>query len=357
MIESPRPLAQAYDVALLDLDGVVYLGEQPIAGVPDALAQVRAAGMRLAFVTNNASRTPPQVVALLGRMGVPAQAAEVITSSHAAAHFLADVLPGGAAVLVIGTTGLIEAIAERGLKPVFSADEAPVAVVQGFSQDTGWTALAEGMVAIRAGARWVATNLDPSVPSPRGPLPGNGALVAALRQATGLSPECTGKPDPRMHAESVQRSGAHNPIVVGDRLDTDIEGAKRADCASLLVLTGVTAAADLLSASPQHRPEFVGRDAGALLIPHPVVEEAGGHTRCRRAKVQIDGRTLTLSVGEPAEGVGPAAPPADGDGLDPLRALAHAAWRVSAPGELRVVADNQLGRAALAELGLDRRYG
>ena len=356
MIESARPLTQAYDVALLDLDGVVYLGEQPIAGVPDALAQARRAGMRLAFVTNNASRTPPQVVSLLGRMGVPAEPEEVVTSSHAAAHFLSDVLPRGAAVLVIGTTGLIEAVAERGLTPVFSAEEAPVAVVQGFSQDIGWSALAEGMVAIRAGARWVATNLDPSVPSPRGPLPGNGALVAALRQATGLSPESTGKPDPRMHAESVQRSGARDPIVVGDRLDTDIEGAKRANCASLLVLTGVTSAADLLAAPPEHRPEFVGQDAGALLLAHPSVAEDGDRVHCRRASVLIEGGTLTLSVGEPPADRSQAP---DEDGLDSLRALAHAAWRLDPPGPagLHIVADGQLGEAALAQLALGRRYG
>src|ERR1022692_535409 len=181
MIASTQPLARAYDVALLDLDGVVYLGEEPISGVPDALQAARAAGMRLGFVTNNASRTPAQVVALLGRMGVPALDEEVITSSHAAAHYLADVLPAGSPVLVLGTTGLIEAITERGLTPVFCAADLPAAVVQGFSSDLDWKALAEGMVAIRAGARWVATNLDPSVPSPRGPLPGNGALVAALR--------------------------------------------------------------------------------------------------------------------------------------------------------------------------------
>jgi glycerol 3-phosphatase-2 len=355
VIESTRALAEAYDVALLDLDGVVYLGEEPIPGVPEALSRVREAGMRLAFVTNNASRTPPQVVALLGRMGVPAEPEEVITSSHAAAHFLADALPAGAAVLVIGTTGLIEAVAERGLRPVFTADDAPAAVVQGFSSAVGWSDLAEAMVAIRAGARWVATNLDPSVPSPRGPLPGNGALVAALRQATGLSPESTGKPDPRMHAESVQRSGARNPIVVGDRLDTDIEGAQRAGCASLLVLTGVTSPADLLAAPPQHRPEFVGHDAGALLRAHPAIDSSPEDVRCGRATVRVQGATLTLSAADSKQ------PDAPGgvDGLDPLRALAHAAWIASdsGAGPLRVRAADEPSATALAELGLDRRYG
>ena len=119
-----------------------------------------------------------------------------------------------------------------------TADDDPSAVVQGYSPDLNWHQFAEGAVAIRNGAVWVATNLDPTVPSARGPLPGNGSLVAALRHATGVTPVSTGKPDPTMHRESVERSGARRPIVVGDRLDTDIEGARAVGCASLLVLTG-----------------------------------------------------------------------------------------------------------------------
>jgi glycerol 3-phosphatase-2 len=350
MIGSPRPLVTVYDVALLDLDGVVYLGEEPIDGVPAALQAARAAGMRLGFVTNNASRTPAQVVALLAGMGVPARDEEVITSAHAAAHFLADVLAAGSPVLVLGTTGLIEAVAERGLKPVFSATESPAAVVQGFSPDLNWKALAEGMVAIRSGARWVATNLDPSVPSPRGPLPGNGALVAALRHASGLSPESTGKPDPRMHAESVQRSGAKNPLVVGDRLDTDIEGAQRANCASLLVFSGVTTASDLLAALPMHRPEFIGQDAAALLWAHPEVSVEGTVFRCGRARVETRGDVLTAFGGDGGEGDA-------GDGLDLLRALAHAFWSAaeSSAGPIEVVAADEAVGAELRELGVALR--
>ena len=212
--------------------------------------------MRLAFVTNNAARTPESVAEHLTALGIPAEPAEVTTSSQAAAHYLADRLPAGAPVLVVGTTGLVTALRERGLTPVFSADDAPQAVVQGYSPELDWKQLAEGAVAIRAGVPWIATNLDPTVPSPRGPLPGNGSMVAALRHATGVTPTSTGKPDPTMHRESVQRSAAQRPIVVGDRLDTDIEGAAAVGCPSLLVLTGVTDAADLLAAGPRHRPGF-----------------------------------------------------------------------------------------------------
>jgi HAD superfamily hydrolase (TIGR01450 family) len=321
MIGSQQPLARRYDVALLDLDGVVYVGEQPIAGAPQALASARQAGMRLAFVTNNASRTPDQVAELLHRVGVPAAADEVITSAQAAAHYLADRLPAGAPVLVLGTTGLIEALTERGLKPVFSAEQDPAAVVQGFFPGLDWAALAEGAVAISRGVPWLATNLDATVPSARGPLPGNGSLVAALRHATGQTPAATGKPDPAMHAESVERSKARYPIVVGDRLDTDIEGARRADCDSLLVLSGVTDAAKLLGAEALHRPDYLGHDVSALLRGHPEVTVADQLVSCGTARVQIRGVELLLSGADPDGEAG-------GDGLDGLRALAVAGWRL-----------------------------
>jgi HAD superfamily hydrolase (TIGR01450 family) len=338
------PLTERYDVALLDLDGVVYIGEQPVAGAPEALAAARKAGMRLAFVTNNASRTPAQVTDLLDRVGVPASADEIVTSSHAAAHFLADRLPPAAAVLVLGTTGLIEAVRERGLTPVFTAEDSPQAIVQGYSPELGWRQLAEGAVAIRRGLPWIATNLDPTVPSPRGPLPGNGSLVAALQHATGVSPRATGKPDPTMHAESVQRSGAQRPLVVGDRLDTDIEGARRVGCDSLLVLTGVTAAADLINATPQHQPDYIGRDVSALLVAHPAVEHSGDRFQCGAATVQRSAEGLKLS----------GAKRGGGDGLDGLRALLDAAWSEPAdyPAKLDIHAADEESGQLMRELGL-----
>ncbi len=345
MIGSELALAKRYDVALLDLDGVVYLAEQPVAGAPEALASARSAGMRLAFVTNNASRTPEQVAELLQRVGVPAGADEVVTSAQAAAHHLADRLPAGATVLVLGTTGLIDAVTERGLRPVFSAEDDPAAVVQGFYPGIDWRALAEGAVAIRRGVAWLATNLDATVPSPRGPLPGNGSLVAALRHATGRTPDATGKPDPAMHAESVQRSGATHPIVVGDRLDTDIEGAQRAGCESLLVLSGVTTAEALLSAVAVHRPDYLGRDVTALLHSHPEVNSTGELVSCGAATVRTSGGALLLSGSRPDED----------DGLNGLRALAVAGWRLVDGGSpVHDVNGTDAGsRRLIHEFGLD----
>jgi len=329
MIGSHQPLATRYDVALLDLDGVIYLGEQPVVGAAQALASAREEGMRLAFVTNNASRTPDQVARLLRQVGVPAAADEVVSSAQAAAHYLADRLPAGAPVLVLGTTGLIDALVERGLTPVFSAEDQPAAVVQGFFPGLDWHALAEGAVAITRGVPWLATNLDATVPSPRGPLPGNGSLVAALRHATGRTPAATGKPDPTMHAESVERSQARHPLVVGDRLDTDIEGARRADCDSLLVLSGVTCPAELLTAATLHRPDYLGWDVSALLHGHPEVTAAGDLVGCGSARVRVTGAELVLSVESPASG---GAAGADEDGLDGVRALAVASWRLRDAG-------------------------
>jgi HAD superfamily hydrolase (TIGR01450 family) len=293
--------------------------------VPDALAEVRRAGMRLAYVTNNAARTPESVAEHLTSLGVVAEAGEVITSAQAAAHYLADRLPAGAPVLVVGTTGLFAALRERGLRPVESADEHPQAVVQGYSPELNWRQLAEGAVAIRSGAIWIATNLDPTVPSPRGPLPGNGSMIAALRTATGVTPIATGKPDPTMHRESLERSGAKRPIVVGDRLDTDIEGATRVGCPSLLVLTGVTTPDELLGAPPQLRPDYLGRDAGALLIAHPRAGSTEDGARCGQWQADVitagDRPALRLR-----RGAGPDPGSGAADDLDPLRALCVAAW-------------------------------
>lgn len=341
---SDAPLTTRYDVALLDLDGVVYVGDAAVPGVPEALARARTAGMQLAFVTNNAARPPAAVADRLTGLGVPASATEVITSAQAAAHYLADRLPAAAAVLVVGGAGLVEALTERGLRPVSSAEDGPAAVVQGYSPTLDWAQLAEGAVAIRRGVPWVATNLDATVPSARGPLPGNGSMVAALRQATGAEPVSTGKPDPTMHRETVERTGARTPIVVGDRLDTDIEGAHAVGCDSLLVLSGVTDAAALLAAPRQHRPTYLGWDAGALLTSQPGVRRSRGEARCGAWQARISGASITLRRSEGTV--------ATGDDLDAVRALAAVVWSTDAGAGRRLDASDAHAEAILARFGL-----
>ena len=260
-------LLAAHDSLLIDLDGVVRLSDQPVPGAADALSAARAEGARIMFVTNNASMTSEDVAAGLRALGVAADADEVLTSSMAAAKLLAHRLPRGARVLVVGGTGLQGPVGSQGLTPVSSADDDPAAVVQGWAPDLTWGLLAEAAVAVRAGATWIATNRDATLPSPRGPLPGNGAMIATVVMATGREPEVVGKPGPALFEEAAQTLAARSPLVVGDRLDTDIAGANAAGMPSLLVLTGVSTAEDLVAAPPPHRPTFVGADLRALSGP------------------------------------------------------------------------------------------
>lgn len=259
----PGRLWDTYDVALLDLDGVVYLGEEVVESAPPALARARAAGMRLAFTTNNASRTPEQVAHRLTAMGVDAAPDDVVTSAQAAARLLADRLPRGAAVLVVGAEGLRRAVTDVGLRIVEGADGA-LAVVQGYHPEVCYAELAEATLAVGRGALWVGSNGDTTMPTPRGPLPGNGALLAVVATATGRSPLLAGKPALPLHAEAVRRTSAVRPLVVGDRLDTDVLGAVDAGADSLLVLTGVVDAAGLLSAVPGRRPSYLAADLTGL---------------------------------------------------------------------------------------------
>jgi HAD superfamily hydrolase (TIGR01450 family) len=261
-------LVDPYDLVVLDLDGVVYLGDQPVPGAAETIAQLRRDGPAVVFATNNASRSPDEVASLLAGLGVPATAAEVYTAAAAAADELARLLEPGAAVLVVGTEALEAEVRRAGLRPVRQAHERPAAVVQGYGPRVGWVDLAEACVAIRAGARWVVTNTDATLPTERGPLPGNGALVAALRTALDRDPDLVaGKPEPGFFRSVVARAGARRALVVGDRLDTDVDGARRAGLDSLLVFTGVDREPDVAARPPGSRPTHLGADLGVLLAP------------------------------------------------------------------------------------------
>ncbi len=270
--------------------------------------------MRVAFVTNNASRRPAEVAARLTGLDIPATAAEVVTSAQAAVRVVRAQVPPGAAVLVLGTAALVDEVREAGLLPVRRLADAPdgtvAALVQGLSPQTCQEDLAEACVAVRAGALWVAGNSDTTLPSPRGHLPGNGAFVDVLRQVTGAEPVVAGKPDPTLHRESVDRVGARRPLVVGDRLDTDVLGAVRGGSHSLLVLTGVETPASLLAAPAGSRPTYLASDLRGLVEPHPEVVVSHQVARCRGATATcVDGRVVVA-----------------GDGDDALRAQVALAW-------------------------------
>jgi glycerol-1-phosphatase len=327
---SPRgsadPLCEAYDVGLLDLDGVVYLGGAAIPGAGQALAEARKRGMRLAFVTNNASRTPSAIAAQLDGLGVPASRSDIVTSAQAAARLIADRVPKGAPVLVCGGIGLRLALRERGLRPVSTALDRPAAVAQGYAADVTYSLLAEAAIAVRAGALFVASNADATLPTRRGPQPGNGSLVQVVVTATGVRPVVAGKPEPPLQAESVARTGARRPLVVGDRLDTDIEGACRVGADSMLVLTGVSRPVDAVLAPSGRRPTYLARDVGGLLVPHPEVTREGDSFRCGGWTARRAGGGRTGPGSGPDADHGALELSGSGDPLDGLRALCAAAW-------------------------------
>jgi glycerol-1-phosphatase len=331
---SATALSEAYDTALLDLDGVVYAGGEAIAYAVESLLTARERGMHLAYVTNNALRPPEAVAAHITELGVPTDASDVITSAQAVARLISEQVPAGSRVLVIGGDGLRVALRERGLEPVESADDDPAAVVQGYGgPDLAWGRFAEACYAIARGVPWFASNTDLTIPSARGIAPGNGAAVEVVRIATGAEPQVAGKPLPPMHKETILRTGARKPLVVGDRLDTDIEGAFNGGVDSLLVLTGVTDGAQLLAAPPQHRPTYVDADLRGMLTGQPEVAEADGGFTCGGWTASVRDEELALD--------------GEGEPLDGLRALCAAAW--TAAGNGACAADP--GKA-LARLGL-----
>jgi HAD superfamily hydrolase (TIGR01450 family) len=327
---SEKPLDTAYDTALLDLDGVVYAGGDAIAHAVESLGAARGHGMRLAYVTNNAARTPQTVADHLNRLGVPAKPEEVITSAQAVARLIADQVPDGAKVLAVGGEGLLAALREHGLVPVESVTDDPAAAVQGYSPDLRWAQLAEMAYAVNAGVPWFASNTDLTIPSARGIAPGNGAAVEVVRIATGAKPQVAGKPLPPMHRETVLRTGARRPLVVGDRLDTDIEGAYAGGVDSLLVLTGVTDPPALLAAEPRHRPTYLGADLRDLLRGQPEVGGGDGSFTCGGWTASATSDALRV------EGAG--------ESLDGLRALCAAAWSAAGAGSCGLDSTKALAR-------------
>jgi glycerol-1-phosphatase len=332
-----KSLAQQYDCMLVDLDGTVFRGAQPTEGAVQSLDEVDS---RKLYVTNNASRSADEVALHLRELGFTATGSDVVTSAQSAARLLADQLSPGSRVLIVGTDALANEIAAVGLGPVRRFDDDPVAVVQGLSTTIGWPDLAEAALAIRAGALWVAANVDPTLPTERGLLPGNGSFVAALRAATGAEPRVAGKPAPRLLQDAVARGEFRAPLVIGDRLDTDIEGANAARLPSLMVLTGVNTARDAVYADPARRPTYIGHDLrslhseGDLLAVGP---QPGWYVDvCEKAvSVRANGAD-------------------EGDGLSVVRAVASAVWGFEGPGPLRIEAADDRARDALRRWSLVR---
>lgn len=258
------------DLVLADLDGVVYTGD---SAIEYAVESLNAAGetRRIGYLTNNASRTAASVAGHLASLGLAAVEDDVVTSPQAAVRLLADLVPHGSTVLVVGGDGLITVVEAAGFVVTRSALDKPAAVIQGFAPDVGWKDLAEASFALNDDTErpWVATNTDWTIPVARGIAPGNGTLVGAVHNAVGRLPIVAGKPEVAIFEEAARRFGGVKPLVIGDRLDTDILGANRAGMESALVLTGIDRRKQALAANAKCRPTYILGDLRELAEPYP----------------------------------------------------------------------------------------
>ncbi|MGO1973206.1 MAG: HAD-IIA family hydrolase [Propionibacteriaceae bacterium] len=321
MIE-PNALVDGYDAALFDLDGVVYLGPEPVPGAADGLARLRRRDVTIGFVTNNAARPPVAVARHLVDLGIDAQAEDIVTAAQAGAALLGEHVPAGAPVLVVGTEALATEVRRVGLRVVTRLDQHPVAVIQGYDPQLQWSDLSLAAHAIQRGALWVATNTDSTRPTDLGLVPGNGAAVAVVGTAVDREPLVAGKPYRPLMEATLRRTGAAQAIFVGDRLDTDVAGAVAVGIDSLFVLTGAHGLADLVEAGPDQRPTHLGADLSALLDPARRAELAGDEVRCGRVTASVrEGAAVLTGDLDTDEAL-----------LDGAWALAQLAWQYADAG-------------------------
>ena len=247
---------------IVDMDGVLWRGDKAMAGLKRFFAFLRRREMPFVLATNNSTSTPDQYVNKLARFGVRVSVETILTSALASAATLADIAPSGSRVYVIGEEGVRQALRDQGFN--LNGEEADYVVV-GWDRDLSWEKLATASLLIYGGAGFLGTNPDVTFPTERGPLPGNGALLAALEASTGVEPLVTGKPEPRMYEEALRRMDAmpDTTAMIGDRLDTDIAGAWRAGLRTILVLSGISQQDDL--ASSQVKPDIVCADIEELV--------------------------------------------------------------------------------------------
>lgn len=280
------------DVIFADLDGVVYAGDNAIPHAVDSL-NAASAHHRVAYITNNASRTTEQVSTHLRSLGLATVADDVVSSPQAAVKLLKTLVKPKSTILVVGGEGLITEVEGAGFRVTDSAEDKPAAVIQGFAPTVGWKELAEASFALHTGIPWVATNTDWTIPVARGIAPGNGTLVSAVHLAVGRLPVFAGKPERAIFDYAREKFSADNPLVIGDRLDTDILGANRAGMRSALVLTGIDGAKQAIAASEDHQPTYILGDLRELTMPYPettVVEK--GET----AIVTVGDSTVTMTA-------------------------------------------------------------
>jgi len=261
------PLLNGYDQVLLDLDGCVWVGEEPTRDAAEAVAQLRSAQKQIAFITNDAQHTGEEYVRKLWSLGMRASLAEVVTVGGAIQHVLAEGHPRGGTAYVIGSEAVFRHVADAGLRIVNGTDlasRADVVVVAGHA-DLHFRDLRDAVQAVLAGARMIGAGRDRTYPTQGGLTPGTGAIVAALEYATSRTAEIVGKPDPQVFLTALDRLGPGRALAVGDRLDADLAGAAAAGLDAAIVLTGVTTRAEA-EAAHTPAPVAIAEDLAALVL-------------------------------------------------------------------------------------------
>ena len=311
-------LIDSFDSLLLDLDGVVYRGKKAIAGAVESITKAQRLGKSVGYITNNASRTPSQIAMQLREFGISIEDHQIIGSARAAAKLLAGKIPSGSKVLVVGGEGLRTEVEALGFSLVASSEELPSAVIQGFSPEVGWKDLAEAAFAIQNGAIWIATNQDWTLPLEKGIAPGNGTLVGAVHTAVGILPEFAGKPFRPIFDSALSELGFQKPLVIGDRLDTDIKGAVAAGLESAAVLTGILGNRELLGAKSDERPTYILTDLSELFSDYPKPKRTKSSVSFGQSEVEIIGDRLMISAGNPSA-------------VDTIRAATDLVWSSGRP--------------------------
>jgi HAD superfamily hydrolase (TIGR01450 family) len=312
------PLA-GKELLLADLDGIVYRGARAVAHAAESI-QRATEQLRVGYLTNNASRTDATVAKQLTELGLTVQPSDIVTSPQAAVMLLSETVPPGSTVFVVGGEGLTVELEKAGFQITRSADDHPAALVQGFAPEIGWRELAEASFALQDAPAdeelpWIATNTDWTFPLERGVAPGNGTLVSALHIAVGRLPVFAGKPEKAIYETAFDRFGSRNALMIGDRLDTDIQGARTSGIESALVLTGIDRPKQLLAAPEHQRPEYILRDLRELHEPYPLtVIDKKATVTVGEASVRMEANRVVIVT------------PGD-DPLNLLRAGCQAIWR------------------------------
>ena len=288
-----------FETLVLDLDGVVYEGGRPIVDATESITTLKAKGIQVGYITNNASRTSQAIAEQLRSFGLELKVEDVITSAQAGAELLKQIVPAGSKVLVVGGEGLRSNVSLAGFKIIESSKDSPAAVIQGFDPSVGWKQLAEASYAIQRGAKWVATNQDWTIPREEGLAPGNGTLVSAVHTAVGQLPVVAGKPEKAIFETALKQFGTSSAVYIGDRLDTDVLGANRSGIASALVMTGVTTRKELLAAKADSRPTYILGTLKDLLGSYQAPVKTKRGYKLGSAEVELLGQKVLVSFGDP----------------------------------------------------------